>query len=308
VTFSLTSPTIRPSADGEPVLLSGPAVDPRGLARRGIRRFLGNWSFRLGAGLLLSYIVVAIISELWTPFPAKGLGVGPLTASPNSTYLFGTDTLGSDVLSKVMRATPLDLGIVAVAVAIAFVVGSVIGTIAGYVGGMLDSVIMRILEIFQAFPILLLALLIVSAVGSGTNNVVVVMALVGIPGYLRLARAELMSKRSWQFAEAARMVGCSPARVAFRHLLPNSMSPLIAYTSVNAAWTLLGTSSLGFLGVGIKPGVAEWGAMIASQQNGIINGQWWTTFFPGLAILGLAAAFYLLGDGLAEVLDPRSIR
>jgi len=245
---------------------------------------------------------------MWTPYQSNQVGTGPIAASPSWQHLFGTDNLGSDIFSKVMKATPLDLGIVLVAVALAFVVGSVAGTLAGYFGGVIDAAIMRLLEVFQAFPILLLAMLIVAAVGAGTTNVVVVMAMVGVPGYLRLARAEILSKRNWQFAEAARMVGNSPLRVAFGHLLPNSLVPLVSYTSVNAAWTLLGTSSLGFLGVGIKPGVAEWGAMIAQEQSGIVNGQWWTTFFPVLAILGLAAAFYLLGDGLADLHDPREIR
>jgi peptide/nickel transport system permease protein len=168
--------------------------------------------------------------------------------------------------------------------------------------------IMRTLEVVQAFPSLLLAMIVVQAVGTGTTNVIVVLAFVGLPYYTRLVRAEILSKRTWQFAEAARMVGNAPLGVAFWHLLPNSLGPVFAYTSINAAWVVLVTASLGFLGIGIEPGRAEWGAMISRGQPQIITGEWWISFFPGLAVLGLTAGFYLLGDGIRDVMDPRSRR
>ncbi len=149
-------------------------------------------------------------------------------------------------------------------------------------------------------------MMVVVALGPGEVNVVVVMAFIGTPYYARLVRAEILTKRTWEFAEAARMVGGSPMRVAFRHLLPNSLSPVLAYASVNAAWVVLVTASLGFLGIGIEPGTAEWGSMIARGQSEIITGEWWVSVFPGIFVLTLTAGFYLLGDGVRDVMDPRS--
>jgi len=168
--------------------------------------------------------------------------------------------------------------------------------------------VMRGVEIFQAFPGLLFAMLVVQAVGAGIVNVMLVLAFVGIPDYLRLARAEIHAKKSWQYAEAARLAGNLPWRVAFRHLLPNSVGPLLAFTSINAAFAALVTASLGFLGLGLGPNVPEWGNMIARGQDGVMTGQWWVSFFPGLAILGLTGGLYLLGDALSDLTDPRRRR
>jgi len=166
-------------------------------------------------------------------------------------------------------------------------------------------VILRSVEIFQAFPSLLFAMLVVKAVGPGVINVILVLSFVGIPDYLRLARAEIRAKRDWQYAEAARMVGNPRWRVGFRHLLPNSAGPLLAFTSINAAFVALVTASLGFLGLGLSPNTPEWGSMIARGQDGVMTGEWWVSFFPGLAILGMTGAFYLLGDAIADLNDPR---
>jgi peptide/nickel transport system permease protein len=207
-----------------------------------------------------------------------------------------------------MVATRYDLAITVASVALALVLGTILGTIGGYYGKFWDGAIMRAIETFNAFPTLLFAMLIVSAVGPGILNIIVVLAFVGLPSYLRLARAEVMSRKTWQFAEAARMVGCRSWRVAFRHLLPNSIGPLLAFTAVNAAWVALITASLGYLGIGLQPGVPEWGSMIANGQDGIITGQWWVSFFPGMAILGMTGSLYLLGDGLGDRFDPRRRR
>jgi peptide/nickel transport system permease protein len=265
-------------------------------------------SLKLGVGLLCLYVAVAIISLFWTPFPPDRPGVGPTYAAPSGTHWFGTDRLGSDVFSRTMAATRLDLSITVAAVVIALVIGTAIGVVSGFVGGFWDGVVMRVLDMLQAFPTLLLAMITVAVIGPGAVNVIVVLAFVGLPFYLRLARAEILTKRTWQFAEAAKLAGNRPMRVAFRHLLPNSAGPLLAYTSVNAAWVVLVTASLGFLGIGIEPGRAEWGAMISRGQSQITTGEWWISVFPGVAVLGLSAAFYLLGDGLRDVMDPKAKR
>lgn len=274
------------------------------LGRRRRKRFVGVRSMQVGLAILGFYIVVALLALVWTPSGSSPTGFVVLSP-PKLGHLFGTDRLGADVLSRAMAATRYDLGITLTAVMLALVFGSVLGTLAAYYGGFWDSIIMRIAEVFQAFPTLLFAMLIVSAIGPGLVNVIVVLACVGLPSYLRLSRAEILSRRNSQFAEAARMAGCRSWRVAFRHLLPNSMAPLLAFTSVNASWVALLTASLGYLGIGIQPGVPEWGNMISLGQQNIITGQWWVSFFPGLAILGLTGSLYLIGDGLGDLFDPR---
>lgn len=264
-----------------------------------------SWSMRIGLAVLLLYAAIALLSLVWTPYDPLEPGVGDGYAAPSLEFLLGTDRLGSDMVSRLMAGARYDLGISVVAVSLALVTGTVLGTVAGYYGGVLDVVILRVVEVFQAFPGLLFAMLVVKAVGPGIMNVILVLSFVGIPDYLRLARAEIRSRRNWQYAEAARMVGNRSWRVAFRHLLPNSAGPLLAFTSINAAFVALVTASLGFLGLGLSPNTPEWGSMIARGQDGVMTGEWWVSFFPGLAILGMTGAFYMLGDAISDLSDPR---
>jgi peptide/nickel transport system permease protein len=279
-----------------------------GAIRQVRRRPKLSWSMRIGGAVLIFYVAVALISLVWTPYDPLTPGIGDGYDAPSWAFPLGTDRLGADMLSRLMAGTRYNLGITLTAVAIAFCVGTTIGVVAGYYGGAIDTVALRAVEIFQAFPGLLFAMLVVQAVGAGIVNVILVMSFVGIPDYLRLARGEIHSRRSWQYAEAARMVGNPPWRVAFRHLLPNSIGPLLAFTSINAAFVALITASLGFLGLGLGPNTPEWGNMIARGQDGVMTGQWWVSFFPGLAILGLTGAFYLLGDAVSDLTDPRRRR
>ncbi|MFV0257631.1 MAG: ABC transporter permease [Acidimicrobiales bacterium] len=265
-------------------------------------------SMTVGLAVVAVYVLVAVASLIWTPFDPDRLGAGTPFSPPDGTHWFGTDRLGSDVFSRTMVATRIDLVITLASVAIALVVGTVLGVVAGTRGGWIDGVVMRATDVLQSFPTLLLAMLTVVALGAGVANVIIVLAFVGLPYYVRLARAEILAKRSSQFADAARLAGNSSWAVSFRHLLPNSLGPLLAYTSVNTSWVVLVTASLGYLGVGIEPGRSEWGAMISRGQGQITTGEWWISLFPGLAVLGLSAAFYLLGDGLRDLNDPRGRR
>ena len=286
-------------ADAVPRPDDAPATTGR--ARRGARL---TWSMRIGVALLCLYASVAVLSFFWTPYDPLAPGIGDGYEAPSAAFPLGTDRLGSDMVSRLMAGARYDLGISFVAVTISLTVGTAIGTIAGYFGGRADTIVLRCVEIFQAFPGLLFAMLVVQAVGPGIVNVILVLSFVGIPDYLRLARGEIRARRDWQYAEAARMTGNPPWRVAFRHLLPNSAGPLLAFTSINAGFVSLVTASLGFLGLGLGPNTPEWGSMIARGQDGVMTGQWWVSFFPGLAILGLTGTFYLLGDALSDLTDP----
>lgn len=279
-----------------------------GRSRWGKIRYVFGQSKSLTAGTILVgiFILIAFLARFITTHDPSAVLVGPPLSGVSAEHWFGTDKVGSDVFSKTIAATALDLRITASAVVSALVVGVALGTIAGYYAGVVDLILLRLLEILQSIPTLLLAMMVVVAIGPGEFNVVVVMAFIGMPYYARLVRAEILTKRTWEFAEAARMVGGSPIRVAFRHLLPNSLSPVLAYASVNAAWVVLVTAALGFLGIGIEPGTAEWGSMIARGQTEIITGEWWVSVFPGLFVLILTTGFYLLGDGARDVMDPRS--
>lgn len=279
-----------------------------GRSRWGKIRYVFGQSKSLVAGTVLVgiFILIAFLAKFITTYDPSAVLVGPPLTGVSAEHWFGTDKVGSDVFSKTIAATALDLRITASAVVSALVAGVVLGTVAGYYAGVVDLILLRLLEILQSIPTLLLAMMVVVAIGPGELNVVVVMAFIGMPYYARLVRAEILTKRTWEFAEAARMVGGSAIRVAFRHLLPNSLSPVLAYASVNAAWVVLVTAALGFLGIGIEPGTAEWGSMIARGQTEIITGEWWVSVFPGLFVLILTTGFYLLGDGVRDVMDPRS--
>ncbi len=279
-----------------------------GRTRWGKIRYVFGQSKSLMAGTIIVglFVLLAIFSDFITTHDPDAVLTGEPLTGLSGEHWFGTDKVGSDVFSKTVAATGLDLWITVWAVLVALAAGVLLGTVAGYFGGLVDLILLRLLEILQSIPTLLLAMMVVVAIGPGTSNVIVVMAFIGMPYYARLVRAEILTKRTWEFAEAARMVGGSPMRVAFRHLLPNSLSPVLAYASVNAAWVVLVTASLGFLGIGIEPGTAEWGSMIARGQTEIITGEWWVSVFPGLFVLTLTTGFYLLGDGVRDIMDPRS--
>ena len=257
-------------------------------------------ALKLGAVIAGLFAVLAVVSACWTPYPPLAPATGPFGAAPSARHLFGTDATGGDVFSRALAATHTDVGITLAVVGLALVAGTVWGALIGFYGGWADRLSLRILQVMNAFPSILLAMLVISVFGRSLVDVILVVALIPLPDYVRLARAEVMTKKHWQFAEAARMTGRRPAGVLFRHLVPNSTRPLLAYAGINASWVIATVGALGFLGLGIQPGSAEWGSMIAGGESGIVDGQWWMSFFPGAFIFLLAAAFHLIGDGLSD--------
>jgi peptide/nickel transport system permease protein len=265
-----------------------------------IKRFRrSNPMLPLGLALIGFLILLSIISAFWTPFPPTATGTGPVSLAPNATHWFGTDAVGSDVFSRTIAAGREDVFLTIAVVVLSLVVGSTWGALAGFFGGWVDAATLRFLEMLQAFPALLLALLVITVLGPGTTKVICVVAILPLPEFVRLARAEVLTKKNWQFAEAARMVGNRPLVVLFKHLMPNSIRPLLAYASISSAHVCGSIAALGFIGIGIQPDAVEWGTMIARGQTDVVSGAWWEALFPGLGVLCLAIGFQLVGDGIA---------
>jgi peptide/nickel transport system permease protein len=260
----------------------------------------------VGLVVVLLYILLAAIGPFVAPYDPTALDMSVMLAPPSATHPFGTDNVGRDVLSRTLVATRVDLGLALGAVAIAIAVGGLLGMVAGYAGGWVDEVIMRGMDVLQSFPAFILALGVVAALGQGLLNIVAVVALINVPPYARLIRTEFLTARERQYAEAARMVGNSPLRIIFGHLLPNSITPVLAIASLNIGWAILTTAGLSFLGIGVRPPAAEWGQMIATGSEELVSGIWWTSFFPGLALFIFVLGCNLVGDGVQRLLDPRA--
>ena len=224
---------------------------------------------------------------------------------PSLQHWFGTDQIGRDVFSRVIVATRLDLTISVAAVAISFVVGSILGAAAGYWGGWLDIILNRILDTIMAFPLFVLAMGIVAALGNTVENIIYATAIINMPFYARLVRAEVNIRRDAGFARAAKLSGNSDLRVLAVHIFPNALPPMMVQVSLNLGWAILNAAGLSFIGLGVRPPTPEWGIMVAEGANFIVSGEWWLAVFPGLWLMMAVFTFNLLGDGLRDMVDPR---
>ncbi len=258
------------------------------------------------AGLVL--ILIFGLSALAAPFLAP---YGPtdqvLTARlkpPSLAHLLGTDQLGRDIYSRLLFGARISLTVGLVVVTTAGIFGTLVGLVAGYAGGLMDEFLMRLTDVFFAFPPLILAMAIAGALGPSLNNAMIAIAVVTWPVYARLVRGQVLSLREREFVIAARSVGASPARILWRHLLPNTLAPILVQASFDMGGAILSAAGLSFIGFGAQPPTPEWGVMI-SEGRKFISGQPWLSLFPGLAILLTVAAFNLIGDGVRDVLDPR---
>ena len=225
--------------------------------------------------------------------------------SPSWSHWFGTDQLGRDVFSRVIIATRLDLLISVTAVAISFICGSLIGAVAGYFGGWFDKVSGRLIDTIMAFPLFVLAMGIVAALGNTVENIVYATAIINLPFYARVARAEVNVRRDSGFVHAAKLSGNSDFRVLALHIYPNTLPPMMVQASLNMGWAILNAAGLSFIGLGVRPPTAEWGIMVAEGANFIVSGEWWLAFFPGIALMLAVFTFNLLGDCLRDIVDPR---
>ena len=269
-------------------------------------RFSANRLALTGLFIILALVLVAIFADLIAPHsPVAGNLAGARLLSPGTDgYLLGTDDQGRDILSRLIYGSRLTLAVVTLVAIIAAPLGLLVGTVAGYAGGWVDAVLMRVTDIFLAFPKLILALAFVAALGPGIENAVLAIAITSWPPYARIARAETLGVRHSDYIAAVRLMGASPWRIVLRHVMPMCLSSLIVRVTLDMAGIILTAAGLGFLGLGAQPPMPEWGAMIASGRRFILD-QWWVATMPGIAIFIVSLGFNLLGDGLRDALDPK---
>ena len=272
--------------------------------------FRGSASGLLGLALVAAFLVLAAFGPMVAPYPADATGAMHLAQRlqpPSAAHWFGTDEMGCDILSRVVIGTRTSLGGGLVITSVASLIGVPLGIAAGYLGGAPRAVIMRVTDVFLSVPGLVLALAIVAALGPGVMHGVVALSLVWWPGYVRLIEAKALTLRGETYVEAARTMGAGHAWVLIRHILPNCVSPLIVKASMDMGLAILAVASLGFIGLGARPPAPEWGAMVSVARS-YMPDWWWYSFFPGLFIFLTVLGFNLFGDGLRDMLDPRSAR
>lgn len=257
-----------------------------------------------GLAIVLALVVVAIFAPWLADLSPYAQDLGRRLRPPSAAFWFGTDQFGRDILSRILHGARVTLIIVALVSVISAPAGLIIGSVAGYFGGWLDRVLMRLTDIFLAFPKLILALALVAALGPGIENAVIAIALTAWPPYARLARAETLTIRGSDFVAAARLQGAPAWWIIWRQVVPLCASSVIVRATLDMAGVILIAAGLGFLGLGAQPPQAEWGAMIASGRQFILD-QWWVATIPGIAILVVSLGFNLLGDGLRDALDPK---
>jgi ABC-type dipeptide/oligopeptide/nickel transport systems, permease components len=268
-------------------------------------RFLRNPLAVAGLAIIVALAVVALFAPWIATQDPFAQDLTQRLLAPSTAHWFGTDQVGRDLFSRVVYGSRITLYIVFLVGVIVAPIGLAVGAIAGYAGGKVDTLLMRVTDIFLAFPGLVLALAFVAALGPGLLNAVIAIALTHWPGFARLARAETLVVRSSDYIAASRIQGASAARILLRHVVPMCMPSVIVRTSLSMAGVILTAAGLGFLGLGAQPPSPEWGAMLSSGRRFLID-YWWMPTFPGLAIMLVSLAFNLLGDGLRDVLDPRS--
>ncbi|HEX7103735.1 MAG TPA: ABC transporter permease [Nitrolancea sp.] len=295
------------------------AATPRGASAFDARRFnvkpvswwglvgrdlLHNRSTMIGAAVLLIMVALSIAAPWIAPRNPNTINVVDRLLHPSREHLLGTDQFGRDLLSRVLYGGRLTLSVGAVSVGIGAILGTLLGMLAGYYGRITDLVIMRLIDLLLAFPGILLALGIVAVLGTGMTNIMIAVGISSIPAYTRVVRGSVLSAREHLYVEAARVIGCREPRILVRHLLPNILAPVIVLSSLGTAIAILYAAALSFLGLGVQPPTAEWGAMLSGGRDWL-SVAWWITTFPGIAIMLAVICINVIGDGLRDALDPR---
>lgn len=270
-----------------------------------LKRLLRSRSGTVGLIIIVFYVAVAILGALEvTPYPPREQHRVDRLQGPSADYWLGTDLFGRDLASRLIKGATNSLYVALLSVAISTAAGTLIGTVSAYIGGQFDGAMMRIMDVFFAFPSILLALLVVTILGRGLDKTIIAIAVAYTPIFARVARGPVLSVKEMEFVTAARAIGMAHPRILFRHVLPNTLAPLIVQVSLALSWSLLTEAGLSFLGLGTQPPEPSWGVMLSDSQ-GISEIAPWLMIYPGLAIMLGVLGFNLLGDGLRDVLDPR---
>ena len=272
--------------------------------RKAARTFLRNRLAVIGTVILMGFIVCAIFAPYIAPHPPLEMNFANMHKPPGTPgHLLGTDNLGRDVLSRLIYGSRISLSVGLVVVSIAAVIGTAMGLLSGYYGKAVDVAIMRLVEIFVAFPFLILVVAVIALLGTSIYNVMLVLGLVSWPIYARLVRSEVLAIRELPYIEAARAIGAKNARIMFRHVLPNCISCVLVTAAMSMAGAILSTAALGFLGLGVQPPTPEWGMML-NEARLFLRRYPWEIIYPGVAIMLVVLALNFLGDGLRDALDP----
>ncbi len=280
------------------------ALPARGLSASSAIRLLRRPMARLGAVIVAAFLLLTVMAPLLAPYDPYNQDLAATLTAPSWAHPFGTDQYGRDVLSRVMYGSRTALLSILVVDCIALVVGSALGLVAGYWGGRVDSLIMRVVDVLLAFPYLLLAMIIVAALGPSLMNSMIAIGIVYTPQYARLIRGQVLSVKTTEFVLAAQAIGSNRLRVMLRHILPNSFTPSLVMATMQAGSVVVETAGLSFLGLGAQPPSPDWGAVLADGHSYFLS-SWWIATFPGLAIFAVVIGFNLLGDALRDLFDPR---
>jgi peptide/nickel transport system permease protein len=259
----------------------------------------------LAVFMFAGFLVIAVIGPSIAPYGPLASNASQALTGPSAQHWFGTDSLGRDIFSRVLVATRIDFSIALSAVGFSFMVGGFLGAVAGFWGGRIERIIMRLCDMVMSFPLFVLAMGIVAALGNSVFNIILATAIVNLPFYIRVARTEVNVRREAGFIEAARLSGNSDWRILFHHLIPNALPPMMVQVSLNMGWAILNAAGLSFIGLGVSPPEAEWGILVAEGATYIISGEWWVALFPGAVLMLAVFTFNLLGDGLRDLIDPR---
>jgi peptide/nickel transport system permease protein len=291
-----------PNVEVEPAKVK--KAKPRSLGMEALIRLLKSKASIVGLIIILILIITALFAPLIATHNPTAQSIPDRYQAPSGEHLLGTDELGRDIFSRIVYGTRISIQIGLIAVGISMVVGVFLGAIAGYYGKWVDQIVMRIIDILMAFPSILLAIALVAVLGPNLRNAMIAVGIVGVPQFARIVRSAVLSVKETEFIEAARAIGGKHGRILFRHVLPNSMAPIIVQTTLGIGTAILDAAGLSFLGLGAQPPTPEWGAMLSDGRAAIQNAPW-VVAFPGIAIFLFVLGFNLFGDGLRDALDPK---